>query len=131
MIKQVSLCFFEKKSDSLICYVHLLLRCNQSIFLLISCQQVTYQLKILTTALFSVLMLNKKLSPQQWSALVILFVGVALVQFRPEDSKSPKTSGSSAQKPLMGLLAVILSCFMSGFAGVYFEKILKGTKQSL
>lgn len=131
MIKQVSLCFFEKKSDSLICYVHLLLRCNQSIFLLILCRQVTYQLKILTTALFSVLMLNKKLSPQQWSALVILFVGVALVQFRPEDSKSPKTSGSSAQKPLMGLLAVILSCFMSGFAGVYFEKILKGTKQSL
>ncbi|XP_078309359.1 UDP-N-acetylglucosamine transporter-like isoform X2 [Crassostrea virginica] len=93
--------------------------------------QVTYQLKILTTALFSVLMLNKKLSPQQWSALVILFVGVALVQFRPEDSKSPKTAGNSAQKPLMGLLAVILSCFMSGFAGVYFEKILKGTKQSL
>lgn len=92
--------------------------------------QVSYQLKILTTALFSVLMLKKKLSPQQWSALVILFVGVALVQFRPEDSKSSKTA-TTDQRPSMGLFAVILSCFMSGFAGVYFEKILKGTKQSL
>lgn len=92
--------------------------------------QVSYQLKILTTALFSVLMLKKKLSPQQWSSLVILFVGVALVQFRPEDSKSSKTA-TTDQRPSMGLFAVILSCFMSGFAGVYFEKILKGTKQSL
>ncbi|XP_052677432.1 UDP-N-acetylglucosamine transporter-like isoform X1 [Crassostrea angulata] len=92
--------------------------------------QVSYQLKILTTALFSVLMLKKKLSPQQWSALVILFVGVALVQFRPEDSKSSKTA-TTDQRPSVGLFAVILSCFMSGFAGVYFEKILKGTKQSL
>lgn len=75
-------------------------------------------------------MLKKKLSPQQWSALVILFVGVALVQFRPEDSKSSKTA-TTDQRPSMGLFAVILSCFMSGFAGVYFEKILKGTKQSL
>ncbi|XP_061187664.1 UDP-N-acetylglucosamine transporter-like [Saccostrea echinata] len=91
--------------------------------------QVSYQLKILTTALFSVLMLNRKLSPQQWSALVILFVGVALVQFRPQDSKSSKMNTN--QNPMMGLFAVILSCFMSGFAGVYFEKILKGTKQSL
>lgn len=92
--------------------------------------QVSYQLKILTTALFSVLMLNKKLSPQQWSALVILFVGVALVQFRPEDSRSSKTA-TTDQRPSVGLFAVILSCFMSGFAGVYFEKILKGTKQSI
>ncbi|XP_048739116.2 UDP-N-acetylglucosamine transporter-like isoform X1 [Ostrea edulis] len=92
--------------------------------------QVSYQLKILTTALFSVFMLNKKLSTHQWCALLILFVGVALVQFRPDDAKSSKLS-TTAQKPMMGLFAVILSCFMSGFAGVYFEKILKGTKQSL
>ena len=29
------------------------------------------------------------------------------------------------------LVAVLVSCFMSGFAGVYFEKILKGTRQSV
>jgi UDP-sugar transporter A1/2/3 len=75
-------------------------------------------------------MLSKKLSTRQWCALLILFVGVALVQFRPDDSKSSKVS-TTAQQPMLGLFAVILSCFMSGFAGVYFEKILKGTKQSL
>ena len=32
---------------------------------------------------------------------------------------------------LLGFLAVIAACFSSGFAGVYFEKILKGTPVSL
>jgi len=44
------------------------------------CTQVTYQLKLLTTALCAVLMLNKKVSPLQWVALCILTVAVALVQ---------------------------------------------------
>ena len=42
--------------------------------------QVTYQLKILTTALFSVLMLGKKLDSIKWISLVILMLGVSLVQ---------------------------------------------------
>ena len=42
--------------------------------------QVTYQLKILTTALFSVSMLSKKLGVYQWLSLVILMTGVAFVQ---------------------------------------------------
>lgn len=40
----------------------------------------TYQLKILTTALFSVLMLRKSLSRVQWISLLLLFAGVAIVQ---------------------------------------------------
>jgi UDP-galactose transporter len=43
--------------------------------------QVTYQLKILTTAIFSVIMLNRKLSPQRWASLLILIIGVSIVQF--------------------------------------------------
>jgi UDP-galactose transporter len=42
--------------------------------------QVTYQLKILTTVLFSVQLLGKKISSQQWLALVLLTIGVAIVQ---------------------------------------------------
>ena len=42
--------------------------------------QVTYQLKILTTALFSVLMLGKKLDALKWISLVLLMSGVSLVQ---------------------------------------------------
>lgn len=37
----------------------------------------------------------------------------------------------TASSQLMGLLAVLVACFSSGFAGVYFEKILKESKQSV
>ena len=42
---------------------------------------VTYQIKILTTAAFTVLMLKRKLSIPQWVSLVVLIAGVCLVQF--------------------------------------------------
>jgi UDP-sugar transporter A1/2/3 len=41
---------------------------------------VTYQGKILTTAVLSVVMLNKKLSGQQWVSLLMLTAGIACVQ---------------------------------------------------
>ncbi|ELT99550.1 hypothetical protein CAPTEDRAFT_197628 [Capitella teleta] len=92
--------------------------------------QVTYQLKILTTALFSVIMLRKQLSRLQWVSLVILFIGVSVVQLQSQgETKSDKVA--QEQRPILGLIAVIVSCMMSGFAGVYFEKILKGTTQTI
>lgn len=48
-----------------------------------------------------------------------------------------ESGGDSEQKVLtassqfIGLLAVLMACVSSGFAGVYFEKILKETKQSV
>ncbi|XP_054764035.1 UDP-N-acetylglucosamine transporter-like isoform X2 [Lytechinus pictus] len=91
--------------------------------------QVTYQLKILTTAMFSVFMLGKQLNASKWISLILLMAGVALVQM-PSESK-PKETEQSMSSELIGLIAVLCACFSSGFAGVYFEKILKGTKQSL
>ncbi|XP_077415564.1 solute carrier family 35 member A3b isoform X5 [Vanacampus margaritifer] len=93
--------------------------------------QVTYQLKILTTALFSVSMLGRRLGSYQWLSLLLLMAGVTLVQW------PMATGGDSEQKVLsgsiqfVGLMAVLMACISSGFAGVYFEKILKETKQSL
>lgn len=37
----------------------------------------------------------------------------------------------SASSQFVGLIAVLMACVSSGFAGVYFEKILKETSQSL
>uniref|UniRef100_A0A8D3DIB1 Solute carrier family 35 member 2 n=1 Tax=Scophthalmus maximus TaxID=52904 RepID=A0A8D3DIB1_SCOMX len=91
--------------------------------------QVTYQLKILTTALFSVLMLRKSLSRVQWVSLLLLFAGVAIVQVC--SFSCPLTCLLSNQNYMVGLVAVVISCLSSGFAGVYFEKILKGSSASV
>lgn len=85
--------------------------------------QVTYQLKILTTALFSVFILKKKLVAFQWVALFVLFIGVACVQLT-QVSKSKKVENHN-QNFLIGFWAILTACILSGFAGVYFEKILK------
>ncbi|KAF9282768.1 hypothetical protein BGZ68_005754, partial [Mortierella alpina] len=131
--------------------------------------QVTYQMKILSTAIFSVVMLNRKLTRQKWLSLCLLMLGVTLVQlqnvgtpkspvimenndedFDPEfldpasrESMSEVAShleggpgldedeAISGQNPIIGLLAVLTSCVSSGFAGCYFEKILKGSEADM
>jgi drug/metabolite transporter (DMT)-like permease len=47
--------------------------------------QVTYQLKILTTAVCSVLILRRTISSKKWLALVLLTLGVAIVQLPVSD----------------------------------------------
>ncbi|KAH8925734.1 nucleotide-sugar transporter [Atractiella rhizophila] len=91
--------------------------------------QVTYQLKILTTALCSVLMLKKQLSPTKWISLFFLSIGVAIVQLA--SVSSAPASSQHQMNPLIGFSAVLLACFTSGLAGVYFEKVLKGSKVDL
>ena len=86
--------------------------------------QVTYQLKIFTTAIFYVILLGKRLSLRKWFALFVLLLGACLVQW-PKESAQAKDLGMSQQ--VIGLVAVLCACVSSGFAGVYFEKILKGS----
>ncbi|KAI1725184.1 nucleotide-sugar transporter domain-containing protein [Ditylenchus destructor] len=91
--------------------------------------QVTYQLKILTTAFCSVAMLGKRLDKVKWISLLLLTAGVGLVQL-PKDKPQTEKQVDEAGR-LVGLFAVIAACFSSGFAGVYFEKILKTSVVSL
>lgn len=101
--------------------------------------QVTYQMKILSTAVFSVLLLGRSLSRGKWFALVLLMIGVTLVQSQSMASAAATTNPSTdmaavvhhQQSPVIGLLAVITSCVSSGFAGCYFEKILKTSETSM
>ena len=95
--------------------------------------QVTCQLRILTTALFSVIILRKYLAPLQWMALFMLFWGVCVVQMEIHTSsaKELKEKGQHHGNPFEGLMAVLTVCVMSGFACVYFEKMLKGARQSV
>ncbi|KAF8945924.1 hypothetical protein BGZ46_005914 [Entomortierella lignicola] len=109
--------------------------------------QVTYQLKILSTALFSVVLLNRRLSFQKWFALCLLMVGVTMVQLQASSSSATSSSDadSTSEEPydqdftstgptqnhIVGLIAVLISCVSSGFAGCYFEKVLKGAETDM
>ncbi|RKP38427.1 nucleotide-sugar transporter-domain-containing protein, partial [Dimargaris cristalligena] len=104
--------------------------------------QVTYQLKILTTALCFVIILRKPLNLWQWVSLLVLTVGVILVQLPSMSSTGADQGGDTPDEAkekakrdnwekFLGLITVALACIMSGLAGVYFEKILKGSKTSL
>ncbi|GMT24211.1 hypothetical protein PFISCL1PPCAC_15508 [Pristionchus fissidentatus] len=151
---------------------------------------VTYQLKILTTALFTVIVLKRKLSREQWMALLFLFGGVAIVQYDQKMSENRETAEIAAHKAffnstedpvshnahelekafsilmggelnssvssslsslsplsslpsstpfpptdrensILGFVSVLIACVLSGFAGIYFEKILKGSSVSI
>uniref|UniRef100_A0A2M4BRQ0 Putative udp-galactose transporter n=1 Tax=Anopheles marajoara TaxID=58244 RepID=A0A2M4BRQ0_9DIPT len=101
--------------------------------------QVSYQLKILTTAVFAVLILRRRLLPTQWAALVFLVVGVACVQLAQSDGDSGTAASRHQSMPgtaieqnrLLGFSAVLGACFLSGLAGIYFEKMLKGAEISI
>ncbi|XP_035950711.1 CMP-sialic acid transporter isoform X2 [Halichoerus grypus] len=89
--------------------------------------QVTYQLKIPCTALCTVLMLNRTLSKLQWISVFMLCGGVILVQWEPAQA----TKVVVEQNPLLGFGAIAIAVLCSGFAGVYFEKVLKSSDTSL
>ncbi|KAK9366987.1 nucleotide-sugar transporter-domain-containing protein [Lipomyces kononenkoae] len=120
--------------------------------------QVTYQLKIITTAAFSVTILHRSLSSLKWMSLVMLTLGIALVQLPhdvvsmvassfnlslrlpggsddEQDSTTAKEghhlAGEDDMNRTLGLFAVLIACILSGLAGVYFEKVLKGATASL
>ncbi|GES95257.1 UDP-galactose transporter [Rhizophagus clarus] len=93
--------------------------------------QVTYQLKILTTALCSVIMLRTSLSGIKWFSLVLLTFGVALVQMPSGDPVNSSEDDDGYMEKIVGLGAVAVACVISGIAGVYFEKVLKGSKASV
>ncbi|KAJ8356070.1 hypothetical protein SKAU_G00188640 [Synaphobranchus kaupii] len=89
--------------------------------------QVTYQLKIPCTALCTVLMLNRSLSRLQWFAVFMLCGGVTLVQWIPAQASKVQVQ----QNHYMGFMAIAIAVICSGFAGVYFEKVLKSSDTSL
>lgn len=111
--------------------------------------QLLYQLKILTTALFSVVLLKKTLNLKQWISLCVLCMGVGLVQMSSISSPSSieeEGEGDALEEgnvhidlleeetkknSFLGFLAVLAACCSSGLAGVYFEMVLKNAKTSL
>lgn len=85
--------------------------------------QVIYQMKILTTALFSVLILGKRIEYGHWVSLLMLVTGVVAVQLSGRNQID--SSGGSSW---FGFLVLLFNSISSGFAGVYFELLSKAPK---
>jgi UDP-sugar transporter A1/2/3 len=83
--------------------------------------QVLIQGKIITTALFSILVLNRRYSFVQWTSILALSLGVGLVQFSLKTSAVASNNINFA----IGITSVLVSTLTSGFASVFLEKMLK------
>ena len=88
-------------------------------------------MKILTTAAFSVLLLRKKLSSNQWLSLLCLAIGVGIVQIQAGQGGASASTALLDMNAMKGFLAVVAACFISGLAGVYFEMVLKNSQTDL
>jgi UDP-sugar transporter A1/2/3 len=90
--------------------------------------QVCYQMKLVVTAVLSVLLLGRSLSSAQWLAVLLLCVGIVGVNM---SAAGEKVQAKGGQNAALGLTAVFFAAFTSGMAGVYFEKLVKGGQQSV
>ncbi|XP_026676644.1 UDP-N-acetylglucosamine transporter-like [Diaphorina citri] len=86
--------------------------------------QITYQLKIITTALFSYLLLSKRFTKTQVFSLGVLLFGIVLIQIDESASESISRKSDNGNQ-LIGFGQVILASVSSGFTSVYLERIYK------
>lgn len=81
---------------------------------------VIYQFKIVSNALFYVTMLSRKVYANEWLSIFAVTVGVAVVEISKHDME-----GHYHASLAVGLFCVFIAITTSGFAGVYFELILR------
>ena len=94
---------------------------------------ITSQLKILTTALSSVVICQKVLVSQQWICLCVLALGVMMVQFEPIEATTGDRRRLFIPRPnhLKGIVALVLSSLASALAGSWFERSLQLKRSTL
>jgi hypothetical protein len=73
-------------------------------------------MKIVTTAVFSILLLKKKLSLQQWGSIIALSLGIGAVQVS-QAAGGAVGAGVLAGSNSLGLISVLAACITSGLAG--------------
>eukprot|EP01083_Nonionella_stella_P169634 575679_1 len=102
---------------------------------------VVAQLKTLTTATFSYLILRKQFSAVRVRSLIYLVCSVIVISEFAATHSSPgkKTDGSGETETddvmlwtfIMGLLAVMTEVTLSGLISVYYQKVLQDDKRNL
>ena len=96
--------------------------------------QVTYQFKLVTTALASALFLGRRYAAKQWICLFSLGIGVATVVLgervtvvKEAVTDPALTENHHVQSIVLGLVAVSTACVSSALASVSLERMLKAT----
>uniref|UniRef100_A0AC35TGB6 UDP-galactose transporter n=1 Tax=Rhabditophanes sp. KR3021 TaxID=114890 RepID=A0AC35TGB6_9BILA len=110
---------------------------------------VTEQIRILTTACFATTILHKKLSNIQWMSMVVLIIGIIFMQWQASEgaAKSEEvTNGTDVvttthyypipnplkiSPTIIGLIMVLIGSVLSGFTGIYLEKMYKDNLMSV
>jgi len=99
---------------------------------------VVAQMKVFTTAIFSVLILGRSLHVRKWRALVVLTLGVILISNEALPKTSSSSGGSAAalrdearlRSFAIGMGASLGDVLLSGFASIYFEAVLKSKAET-
>jgi len=88
--------------------------------------QVMYQGKTIVVAFCSIVLLQKQLSRHKWLGIALMAFGLAVVNAAKTEEKAQANMANSAEQNFTaGIFFVLVGCFCSGFAGVYFEKMMK------
>lgn len=88
------------------------------------------QLKIMTTATCSSVMLNRSYSMTKWRALMSLMMGVLLFS-EPIWNRDDNSHNPEGGNVMLGTAAVLIEVTLSGFASIYFEKVIKTDPEQL
>lgn len=92
------------------------------------------QMKVFTTAIFSVLILQKQLPMRRWRALTTLTLGVILISNEALPKKDEGASDAQHKHKMrefaIGMAASFGDVLLSGFASIYFEMVLKSKSET-
>lgn len=93
----------------------------------VSYQVFNQAFKIIPTAMFARMILGQKLEAIQWSSIPVLAAGVMVVTLNNGGAAiEVKDKATQQSEWVLGIVACAISGSSSAFAGVYFEKYLKG-----
>jgi UDP-sugar transporter A1/2/3 len=101
---------------------------------------VTSQMKIITTAVATVVMLGRRLTWLQWCALFGLMCGLVVIQWgsqheqqtaRVAEATGGKDGLTTPKNSVGGALAMMLATILSAYSGVFLERLFKTVKLTL
>ncbi|KAG6622349.1 UDP-N-acetylglucosamine transporter [Phytophthora cinnamomi] len=90
--------------------------------------QIVYQLKIITTAMFMLVLLHRRFSVVQWCAMLALMAGVAICSYSRLPASDTHVDEAAASKRFIGICVMVGLAINSGLAAAYFERVMKSHK---